>query len=38
MEVVALRRADPHARSPTGCVQDEETEKVAKAQQRAVEP
>jgi hypothetical protein len=36
VQVAALRRADPP--STTNCVKDQETEKVAKAQQRAVEP
>jgi hypothetical protein len=34
--VEALRRADPRQRSPAHYVQDEETEKVTKAQHRAI--
>jgi hypothetical protein len=36
--VAALRRADPPSTGPTGCVKEQETEKPAKAQQRAIEP
>jgi hypothetical protein len=37
-QVAALRRADPRPRNHTYCVEIEETEKAAEAQQRAVEP
>jgi hypothetical protein len=38
VQVAAWRRTDPRPSSPIVCVKDEETEKAAKAKQRAVEP
>jgi hypothetical protein len=38
MQVAALRRDDTPSKGHTDCVKDQETEKAAKAQQRAVEP
>jgi hypothetical protein len=37
VHVAALRRADPPTRNPIYCKKDQETEKAAKVQQRAVE-
>jgi hypothetical protein len=37
VQVAALRLADPHTRSPTDSVQDQETEEAAKAPKRAVD-
>jgi hypothetical protein len=36
--VAALRRADPRSKSPINCVKDQETEKAAKAERRALDP
>jgi hypothetical protein len=38
VQVAALRRANPRPRSPTGCVNDQETEKQPGSNKRAVEP
>jgi hypothetical protein len=38
VQVSALRRADPRPRSPTDCIKDQETEKAAKAEQKAIGP
>jgi hypothetical protein len=38
VQVAALQRAHPRQRSPSDCVKDQETDKAAKAEQRAVEP
>jgi hypothetical protein len=38
VQVAALRRADPPSKESIYCVKDQETERAAKAQQRAVEP
>jgi hypothetical protein len=38
VQVAALRRTDPRPKSPTKFVDDQETEKPARAQKRAVEP
>jgi hypothetical protein len=38
VKVAALRRYDPPSKGPPDWVKDQQTEKSAKAQQRAVEP
>jgi hypothetical protein len=38
VKIAALRRLIPLPRNPIDCLKDQENEKVAKAQQRAVEP
>jgi hypothetical protein len=38
VQIAALRRADPPSKESTNCVKDQETEKAAKARQRAVGP